>query len=201
MYYYRYKLAEPKLDRDGVRLHRLVTEDQAQLIHLSKNQIGIWKYDNVEDERVEYVMISHNTPLGKPEDYQILNPQVMGYCSLNKLKDWAAIETAILYTSPEWRGQGVAYKLYEWILHDGQIVICGEQHNPKSRALWLKLLQDQRYVVWACDMKNIDRQSDVWIDEDGEIICNLKLYVDIKMKKRKMKEDIRLIAINPRKIK
>lgn len=202
MFYYRYKLDEPSYDRDCIRLHKMIQVGEAELVSIDvKTKNEVWKYHNEKDERIEYVMINPNIALtGDPFWDDFIDSRVLGFVSLSLLKNWLAIETMILYVNPMWRRFGVAYKLYENILNDGQIVICGNQHNPKSRALWLKLLQDKRFVVWAHDVKNLDRTSDVWIDENNELICNLKLYVDIKMKKRNMKEDIRLIAINPRKV-
>lgn len=165
-----------------------------------KGKVCVYKYDNEKDGRIEYVMIDHSVPLVTPEDFHILCPAVMGFCAMSKLEGWVAVETAILYVSPLWRRRGVAQTLYDTMLRDGQIIISGWCHNPKSYNLWKKMVMNPNYVVWAQDMKNTDRQSDVWVDDDGEYVCNLKLYNDIKKKSRKMKEDIRFVAINPRHV-
>lgn len=199
MFFYRHTVAEAEMEEDACRLHRMAIEKKATLL-LTKGKIGIYKYFNKKKDQLEYFMIDHSIELKTPEDFQVFNPSVMGLCVLAKLEGWSAIEVSILYVSPAFRRQGVATKLYDAILDDGQIVICGWSHNPKSRALWKKLAQDKKYVVWAQDMNDTDRISDVWFDDDGKMQCDLKIYVDLKMKKDKMKEDVRLIAINPLKV-
>jgi GNAT superfamily N-acetyltransferase len=176
----------------------MAIEEEATVVARVKDQVFIYKYENEERDQVEYFMIDYSIELSTPEDFQSFCPAFMGFCALSYLEDWAAIETSILYVSPNFRRMGVAEQLYDAILDDGQIVICGWSHNPKSRALWKKMMSNPKYVIWAQDMNDIDRISDVWFDEEDEMVCNLKVYVDIKVKT--CKEDVRLVAINPEKV-
>lgn len=196
MYFYKYKLAEPKFDRDAIKIAKAVKDGLAELIS-KKGKVHCFKYIDSKNERVEYILIDKSI---KDEADSICDPSVMGFISLSSLKKWVAIETMILYVAPSFRRKGIASKLYDEVLKDGQIVISGNQHNPKSRALWLKMAKNPSYVVWATDVNDLSKTSDVW-EDDGEIICNLKLYDDINMKPRRPKEDIRFIAINPKFIK
>lgn len=198
MFFYRHTVDERAFQEDGCRLHRMAIEEEATVVARVKDQVFIYKYENEERDQVEYFMIDYSIELSTPEDFQSFCPAFMGFCALSYLEDWAAIETSILYVSPNFRRMGVAEQLYDAILDDGQIVICGWSHNPKSRALWKKMMSNPKYVIWAQDMNDIDRISDVWFDEEDEMVCNLKVYVDIKVKT--CKEDVRLVAINPEKV-
>lgn len=75
--------------------------------------------------------------------------------------------------------------------------MSGYSHNAKSRRLWMSIVQNSRYIAWAHDILSLDRYADILI-EDGTIECELKIYEDIKKMKRRRRQDIRIIAYNPK---
>lgn len=124
-------------------------------------------------------------------------PGVLGFCVLEKIPRWVALETAMLYVNPNARGAGIATSLYDAIMKDGVIVISGYSHNKKSRRLWMKLVQNPKYVTWAHDIIDLSRYAAISVSKNN-FECDLKLYEDIKKIRRRRKQDIRIIAFNPR---
>jgi len=100
----------------------------------------------------------------------------------------------MLYVNPEYRGKGISSILYDSILSEGVILVSGKMQNAAARRLWIRLVKDSRYTVWAQDLMNLNRCALVSIEED-ELDCPLKLYKDLKMRRRKQTEDIRMIVI------
>lgn len=100
----------------------------------------------------------------------------------------------MVYVNPEHRGKGLGPLLYDTLLRDGKIIVSGFSQRPPSRKLWVKLAQNPNYTVWAQDIMDLKRASQVEV-EDGKLVCDLKLYRDIKTIRRKKREDIRLIAV------
>lgn len=125
---------------------------------------------------------------------------VSGFCCMSELPGWVALETSMLYVQPESRGKGIASLIYDVVMKDGVIVISGYSHNPKSRKLWMNIVNNPKYTAWAHDIINLDRYADVIIDE-GQIVCALKIYEDIKKMRRRRRQDVRIIAFNKRYLK
>jgi len=84
--------------------------------------------------------------------------------------------------------------IYDTVLKDEIILVSGEMQNIRARAIWVKLVKHPNYTVWAQDLMDLSRKEMVDVEND-ELVCSLKLYNDLKMKRRKRKEDIRLIAV------
>jgi hypothetical protein len=146
-----------------------------------------------------YFVVDKTFPLEKCPKRQSNRPHpvVIGFCAMVKQPRWVAHETVMLYVSPESRGRGIATILYDGIMKDGVIVMSGYSHNPKSRNLWMKIVSTSTYITWAHDIVNLDRYSSIEVI-DGKFRCDLKLYEDIKKIRRRRKQDVRIIAYNPR---
>jgi GNAT superfamily N-acetyltransferase len=114
---------------------------------------------------------------------------------LERPKRWCAQEVTYLFVRPDYRKLGVASHLYDIILNDDVLLMSGWSQNPKSKGLWMKLIKEGNYTIWAQDILDLDRICQVFFDEDGELVTNLKLYHDIHKKPRRLKTDVRLFAM------
>lgn len=202
MFFYRYNVSESHLNKFSRSLHELF---------LSGNTIKVATFCNLQIHKVfddvdlawVYFVIDPLMALvlkaipknSKPSEV------VLGFVVLSKIRDWVAMEVNILYVNPLFRGQGVASALYDGVMKDGVIMISGDRQNQKSRSLWLKMVSNPRYTVWAQDLLDLSRHEPIYIDEEGALECKLKLYDDIKTRRRVKRQDIRMIAINPRYVK
>lgn len=180
MFFYRYQPVEKHLDRYcGTLIKNL---DKAELVAGTKNK-GTYKVPNRPEQQIVYFSVHEGV--------------VTGLAALNKIQRWKALETGMLYVPRPFRRQGVALKLYDDVLKDGVLLMSGYSHNPKSRALWMKLVENKKYTTWAQDIVNLEHLSPIDVD-DGDFVCDLKLYDDIKKLRRRRKHDVRICAINPR---
>ena len=123
----------------------------------------------------------------------------LGYICLRTIPRWKALETFNLYVPKEYRGLGLALKLYDAVLKDGKIVMSGWSHTKKSQGLWMKLVENTKYVSWAHDILNLKRLAPILI-EDGKYVCEFKLYDSMKNIRKKKHEDIRIVVYNPKYI-
>jgi hypothetical protein len=197
MFFYRYKVAEPHLNKYACEMHAAFLAGKTEKNATVGKDIQIHKWFDREDKAWVYFALS--MPLASTPHKVSRKPYapILGFICLSKVPRWHVLETDIIYVNPNARGQGMATVLYDAVLKDGHIVMSGYSHNPKSRRLWMKLVQNPKYVTWAHDIINLDQYSDVWVDED-QFECNLKLYDDIKKIRRRMKSDVRILMFNPR---
>lgn len=119
---------------------------------------------------------------------------VVAFVELERPKRWVAQEVTYLFVRPDYRKLKIATHLYDVVIEDGILLMSGWSQNPKSRGLWMKLVANKNYTVWAQDILNLDRICQVYFD-DGELQTDLKLYHDINKKPRKLKTDVRLFAM------
>lgn len=120
--------------------------------------------------------------------------EVLAFVELEQPKKWVAHEVTYLFVRADYRKLGVASYLYSSIIEDGILLMSGWSQNPKSRGLWMKLIKQEKYNIWAQDILNLERTCQVYFD-DGELQSSLKLYQDINKKPRKLNSDIRLFAM------
>lgn len=122
-----------------------------------------------------YVVTNHSEPIA--------------WLYLKARPGWAAYEVHQVFVQKEYRGQGLAQKLYKAAINtDGCLVASGPSHSKYSMGLWKKFIQDQTFNIWAHDFKNVQLRCPVQY-EDGELMCELPLYTRIPGK-----HDIRLVA-------
>lgn len=198
MFFYRHNVSEPQLDKYGCWLYDQFLKGTTELVATCGDKIKVHKVFDKSDGQLCYFILDHKIKVESKEDLKKQNPAVMGFCSLSKLPRWKALETTMLYVSPLWRRSGVALMLYDAIMKDGVVLMSGYSHNPKSRALWVKLVQNERYTTWAHDILDLKKFSPIMIDDNGDFDCKLKIYEDIKKLRRRRKQDVRIIAFNPK---
>lgn len=177
MIFYRHKLTEKTAKSHCAWLTALFNE--GRVICKSLKGIKAYYYYDKQYKKHLYCIV---------KDFK-----VVCFCELEKRPRWVAKEVTYLYVLPEYRGMQLAAKLYDVILADSNILISGASQNVKSRGLWLKMIKQSKHIIWAQDLLNLDRIAAIY-HEDNKLICDLKLYCDLKKKPRKLKEDIRFLA-------
>lgn len=204
MFYYRYNVDEAHLNKFCRHLHAAFLAGETLRIDSKQSaRLQTHKIYDAESEAwiyfsIDSLLATTFPPLPKKS---IPSNCVRGFVALSKIRDWVAMEVEILYVTPEFRGNGCALNLYENVLKDGVILVSGNKQNIKSRHLWLKMLENPKLTVWAHDLVNTDRYSPIIVDDDGDIYCQMKMYEDIKKRRRVKKQDIRYVAINPRYVR
>ncbi len=197
MFFYRFKPRSTHLHRYEAEMHRRFLSRKCKLVRtLPGLQIckfyercdGDWIYFVIDVSLARSIKrFSHWEASRKP------NPCILGFCALTKIPRWMSHEVAMLYVNPEHRGKGISSLIYDAILGDGVILVSGKMQNAAARRIWIRLVKDPRYTVWAQDLMNLKRTALVSV-EDDELNCSLKLYRDLKMRRRKQTEDMRLIC-------
>lgn len=199
MFYYRHSVNEAALNKFSRELHAL---------YLNGGSKKIAQYDFLEMHKAfdpvdltwVYFLIDAHAARANPAKVRNKAPSeaVYGFTALSKLKDWIALEVDMLYVNPNFRKMGVAGILYGSVMKDGHIIISGNRQNLKSRAFWLKMVNNPKIVTWAHDILDLTRYAPIVVDDDGELYCQLKIYEDIKKLRRVKRQDVRIIAYNPR---
>lgn len=199
MFFYRYRVVESHLNKYAWWLYQKFILNKSEKIATAGSVLHIHKiYDNNSREWVYFVVdTSISTEVCPKKPSHIPHPALLGFASMVKPPRWIALETAMLYVSPESRGKGIATILYDSILKDGKIIMSGYSHNQKSRRLWMNIVQNPKYTVWAHDIVDLNRYADVQV-VDGTFACELKIYEDIKKMRRRRRQDVRFIAFNKR---
>jgi hypothetical protein len=114
---------------------------------------------------------------------------------LGKRPTWKAWEVRQVWVFPDWRGEGLAAKIYKAAVNkEGIILASGKTQAKSARALWLKLVRDEVFNIWAQDFNDLDLRSAVWF-EDDMLHSDLELYVNPRRGWYSLKHDVRLIAI------
>jgi hypothetical protein len=199
MFYYRHSVNEVALNKFSRELHALYlaggTKKIARFDFLEMHKI----FDS-DDHAWVYFLIDTDAALKYPAKVRNKAPSeaVYGFAALCKIKDWVALEVEMLYVNPNFRKMGVAGILYGSVMKDGHIIVSGNRQNLKSRALWLKMVNDTKIITWAHDILDLSRYAPIVVDDDGELYCQLKIYEDIKKLRRVKRQDVRIIAYNPR---
>src|SRR5271167_2562740 len=176
-------------------MHKRFLSKRCKLVRARSPELHVFKFFDRNDR--DWIYFAINPILAKsfkPKRTLTANPAIYGFCSLTKISRWVAPEVSMLYVNPEARGKGMSGFLYDTILRNKIILVSGEMQNIRARAIWIKLVKNPSYTVWAQDLMDLSRKEMVEVEND-ELVCSLKLYNDLKMKRRKRKEDIRLIAV------
>lgn len=201
MFFYRNRVSEPHLNKYAGWLHQQYLSGRSEQVARDKSNPEFYYHktiDKISRESVYFIVDTAISPDSVPKKpTRDPHPAVLGFCSLDRMPRWAALETSMLYVSPLVRGRGIASAIYTSIMMDGNIVISGYSHNSGSRRLWMKLIQNPSYVVWAHDIIDLSRYADVII-EDDKIECQLKIYEDIKKIRRRRRQDVRFVAFDRR---
>lgn len=200
MFFYRYRVRESHLNRYAGCLHTEFLLSKSQRVAALGQHLEVHKiFDTTSRNCVYFIVDLAADASAHPKKSSAPHPAVIAFCSMSKMPRWVALETTMLYVSPAHRRLGLARRLYDTIMKDGVIIMSGYSHNQKSRRLWMSIVQNNRYIAWAHDILDLDRYADILI-EDGTIECSLKIYEDIKKMKRLRRQDIRIIAYNPKYI-
>lgn len=202
MFFYRYRVAEAHLNKHSGWLYQQYLLGRTSLVATSSPNLVIHKiFDKRSDEWMYFVVDTAIDSSSIPTKLsRTPHPAILGFCALEKIPRWVALETTMLYVNPLSRGRGIATLIYDAIMKDGVIVMSGFSHNIKSRKLWMNIVQNPKYTAWAHDIINLDSYAAIYV-EDGLYKCALKLYEDIKKMRRRRKYDVRIIAFNPRYVK
>lgn len=123
----------------------------------------------------------------------------IGWMWLERKNGWCAWEVVQLWVFPEYRGNGIATQFYKTAIDNLELMLAsGISHTRHSKKLWKRFIQEETFNIWAHDFKNLERYSSIEVDEDGELSCDLAVYIPFS--KYKMgKEDVRLVAIKKEK--
>lgn len=117
---------------------------------------------------------------------------LIAWVYLRRYKDWMSWEVMQVFVSLEYRNQGLAYKLYSTAIdQDDLIIMSGDRQAKSSRYLWQSFIKQNRFNIFATDILNLDKQSEIFYDEDEDhkLWCSLDVYEKVKSD-----QDIRLIA-------
>lgn len=202
MFYYRHSVNEASLNKFSRELHSLYLAGGSRKV-ATYDHLELHKVFDTEDPSWVYFLIdTEQAHLYPPKvRNKAASEAVYGFAALSKIKGWVALEVEMLYVNPNFRKMGVAGILYGSVMKDGHIIISGNRQNLKSRALWLKMVNDPKIVTWAHDILDLTRYAPIIVDDDGELYCQLKIYEDIKKLRRVKRQDVRIIAYNPRYFK
>jgi len=195
MFFYRYKPRSTHLHKFEAEMHKRYLSKRCKLVRCITPTLHVFKFFDRNDR--DWIYCAINPIIAKtfkPKRTLKANPAIYGFCSLTKIPRWVAHEVSMLYVNPDARGKGISSFIYDTVLKDKIILVSGELQNIRARAIWIKLVKNESYTVWAQDLMDLSRKDIVYIEND-ELSCSLKLYNDLKMKRRKKKEDIRLIAV------
>jgi GNAT superfamily N-acetyltransferase len=189
MFLNRRGIEESHLHNYSEYLYKVWSCGESLLVAYLKNKIQVHKVFVKKDRAWIYFAVDTTKQITTS----------LGYICLRTIPKWKALETFNLYVLPEYRGMGIALSLYDAVFKDGKIVVSGWSHTKKSHGLWMKLVQNPRYVAWAHDMLNLARLAPILIEND-EYVCELKLYDNMKNVRKKKLEDIRIVIYNPKYI-
>ena len=147
---------------------------RGQIVSVTDEVVRVW----CGVKNISYAILDEDRPIA--------------WVYLERQPGWVAWEVAQVFVFPAYRGNGYARKIYEAaVLIDGILLASGKTQGKDSRALWKKMIAENRLNIWACDFKNLKSTSEVFIDEDGNLECGLQIYQPVKAR---TKEDVRLLA-------
>lgn len=109
-----------------------------------------------------------------------------------KQKGWFAWEVIQVFVFDGFRGSGLSKKLYEAAINvDRLVILSGVTQSKSSRGLWKSFIKNNDFDVFAIDIKDTKRTSQVfWDDEFEEIWCTLEVYTRIPSRTT----DVRIVA-------
>jgi len=140
----------------------------------------VWKMESGLYRRIYYICDERGWPVS--------------WLYLTQRKGWKAWEVAQIWTFPEHRGKGHAETLYKAAVNsDGILLASGNLHTQYSQAMWRSFIRRNLFNVWAQDFKNLSATSLVSVDEDGQLECNLPIYINPGL--RRPTTDVRLLAL------
>ena len=122
--------------------------------------------------------------------YAVLrDKQPVAWLYLGKREAWHAWEVLQVWVFPEYRGEGLASKLYRAAVNgDGLLLASGETQSKSSRALWRRFIKKKMFNIWAQDFNNLESVASVSV-EDDQLDCELPVYT-----REHGPHDIRLVA-------
>jgi GNAT superfamily N-acetyltransferase len=128
------------------------------------------------DTSTTYAILKH----GKP----------VAWLYLGRRPRWKTWEVRQVWVFPEYRGKGLAGKLYRAAVNAHGITLAsGKTQSKSSRALWHSFVQKGTFNIWAHDFNNLNHRSQVWLDDD-DLQSELQIYT-----RQPSRQDVRLIAI------
>lgn len=122
---------------------------------------------------------------------------VHGWVLICKEKlSWKSWSVDFSYVFPQSRGSGWGKLLYDTIINRENIILAsGSSQSVSGRRMWKSMVKSDRYMIWAHDLKNMNRYADVTYDDDtGKIHSELKMYQSRQYDWLNT-TDVRLIAI------
>jgi GNAT superfamily N-acetyltransferase len=123
--------------------------------------------------------------------YAIIRAGVpVAWVYLGRRPTWCAWEVRQVFVHPDFRGQGLAGKIYRVVVNKHRLILAsGKSQSKSSRALWLSFIKKNTFHIWAQDFNNLDLRSEVWV-EDNELQSELEIYTRFATSR-----DVRLIAV------
>lgn len=120
----------------------------------------------------------------------VLEDEPIAWLYLRARPGWAAFEVRQVFSHKDFRGQGLAQRLYKAAINtDGCLVASGPSHSKYSMGLWKKFIKNRTFNIWAHDFNNVRLRCPVEVDEDGELECEFPVYQRLPGK-----HDIRFVA-------
>lgn len=195
MFFYRFNPASTHLHKYESEMHLRYLQGRCEQVQCEHPILEAYKFHQKADGELVYFLVNPKVAKKTPiKESKEPHPAIPGFVALSKMPRWTAREVTMVYVNPEIRARGLGQLIYDTVLRDNILLMSGVSHCIKSKRLWMSLIQNPNYQVWAHDIMNLNRCSQVWI-EDDDIKCDFQLYRDIKTKRRVQREDIRLLAI------
>lgn len=117
-----------------------------------------------------------------------------GWLWLQRRKDWFAYEVQQLFIFPDFRGCGIATRLFDAAINHQKIMVAsGKTHTNTSRSMWESFVRKKKFNIWAHDFDDLNNTSEVFWDED-EIFSQINLYSVLQNGAIIEKNNVRLVA-------
>ena len=161
----------------------------------------MYNYVRNRISRLTSKSLKHNVKLinsGKSYKIYFVKDRVgepIAWLYLYRKPNWKAWEVYQIWTFPEYRGQGLAQKLYKAAINeDGIILASGDLHTQYSQALWKSFVRKNLFNIWAQDFKNLSLVGAVEYDKEQDAIeCSLPIYLK-PSSRESTKSDVRFLA-------
>ncbi len=168
-----------------------------------KRKVGNVSYGLIQNATWHRIYVAYDTELMKAAEQQEPNSDLwmekdlykfaIGFLDMTSTKTgWKAFEEGLVWMQLEYRGKGIGKEMYETaILHDDTILIASESHTMAAQRVWHSMIRDNRYTVYAIDMKHPD--TPLPIDLQADYVDILSGNTSKKVYARK-ENQIRLVA-------
>jgi len=119
----------------------------------------------------------------------------VGWIWLVRKSGWVSYEVQQTFVMPAYRGNRYAEKLYMAAVNtDGLLLTSGCSHTKHSSKLWARLVAKETFNIWAQDLKNLSRTSQVYAEQGKVQGYTMDIYHPPFQR-----QDVRLIAQRKRK--